>query len=198
MPPFLGAGMGTGIRDVFNLAWKIFLVIRGKADEKLLETYQLEREPHANWTIQQAKLIGEMMEQYSYREKGEKYVPSSKGYGEVFPHLSRGYYGDPSDGLIATPFCRFNLDSSKKDSDEYFGWNFGLISKKKLTKEINLILKKMNIKVLSVNDNKLKNYFKDANYLLIRPDKYLFSRSKTNSELKEALSELEKQFSLIT
>ena len=198
MPPFLGAGMGTGIRDVFNLAWKIFLVIRGKADEKLLETYQLEREPHANWTIQQAKLIGEMMEQYSYREKGEKYVPSSKGYGEVFPHLSRGYYGDPSDGLIATPFCRFNLESSKKDSDEYFGWNFGLISKKKLPNEINLILKKMNIKVLSVNDNKLKNYFKDANYLLIRPDKYLFSRSKTNSELKEALSELEKQFSLIT
>ncbi len=198
MPPFLGAGMGTGIRDVFNLAWKIFLVIRGKADEKLLETYQLEREPHANWTIQQAKLIGEMMEQYSYREKGEKYAPSSKGYGEVFPHLIRGYYGDPSDGLIATPFCRFNLDGSKKDSDEYFGWNFGLISKKKLTKEINLILKKMNIKVLSVNDNKLKNYLKDANYLLIRPDKYLFSRSKTNSELKEALSELEKQFSLIT
>ena len=198
MPPFLGAGMGTGIRDVFNLAWKVYLVIKGKAGENLLETYQLEREPHANWTVQQAKLIGEMMEQFSYREKGEKYVPSNTGYGEVFPHLANGYYGDPTDGLIATPFCRFNLDSSEKDSDEYFGWNFGLISKKKLPKEINLILKKMNIKFLSVNDNKLKNYFKDANYLLIRPDKYLFSRSKTNSELKEALSELEKQFSLIT
>ena len=198
MPPFLGAGMGTGIRDAFNLAWKIYLIIKGMAEENLLETYQQEREPHANWTIQQAKLIGEMMEQYSYREKEKKYVPSSKGYGEVFPHLTRGYYGDPSDGLIATPFCRFDLDHSRKDSDEYFGWNFGLISKKKLPKEINLILKKMNIKVLSVNDNKLKNYFEDANYLLIRPDKYLFSRSKTNSELKEALSELEKQFSLIT
>ena len=37
------------------------------------------------------------------QRKGEKYVPSSKGYGEVFPHLSRGYC-DPSDGLIATPF----------------------------------------------------------------------------------------------
>ena len=198
MPPFLGAGMGTGIRDAFNLAWKIYLIIKGMAEESLLETYQQEREPHANWTIQQAKLIGEMMVQFSYREKGEKYVPSSKGYGEVFPHLTKGYYGDPSDGLIATPFCRFDLDHSGKDSDEYFGWNFGLITKKKLTNEINLILKKMNIKVLSVNDNKLKNYFKDANYLLIRPDKYLFSRSKTSSELKEALSELEKQFSLIT
>jgi 2-polyprenyl-6-methoxyphenol hydroxylase-like FAD-dependent oxidoreductase len=198
MPPFLGAGMGTGIRDVFNLAWKIFLVIKGKANVNLLETYQLEREPHANWTIQQAKLIGEMMEQFSYIEKGEKYVPSNAGYGEVFPHLTNGYYGDPTDGLIATPFCRFDLDGSKMDSDEYFGWNFGLISKKKLPKEINLILKKMNIKFLLVNDNKLKDYFKDANYLLIRPDKYLFSRSKTNSELKEALSELKKLFSLIT
>jgi 2-polyprenyl-6-methoxyphenol hydroxylase-like FAD-dependent oxidoreductase len=198
MPPFLGAGMGTGIRDAFNLAWKIFLVINGKASESLLETYQLEREPHANWTIQQAKIIGEMMEQYSYREKGEKYIPSNTGYGEVFPHLTNGYYGDPTDGLIATPFCRFNLNGSKNDSDGYFGWDFGLISKKKLTKEIDLILKKMNIKVLIVNHPKLKNYFKDANYLLIRPDKYLFSRSKTNSELKEALSELEKQFSLIT
>ena len=48
MPPFLGAGMGTGIRDVFNLAWKINLVIKGEAGENLLETYQLEREPHAN------------------------------------------------------------------------------------------------------------------------------------------------------
>ena len=69
MPPFLGAGMGTGIRDAFNLAWKIYLIIKGMAEENLLETYQQEREPHANWTIQQAKLIGEMMVQFSYREK---------------------------------------------------------------------------------------------------------------------------------
>ena len=200
MPPFLGAGMGTGIRDVFNLAWKIYLVIKNKAEENLLETYQQEREPHANWTIQQAKIIGEMMEQFSYREKGEKYIPSNTGYGEVFPHLSKGYHGDPSDGLIATPFPRFNIIRSKKDSDEYFGWNFGLISKKKLPKKIYSITKKMNIKVLFVKNNNinLKNYFEEANYLLVRPDKYLFSRSKTILELKEALCELEKQFSLIT
>ena len=80
----------------------------------------------------------------------------------------------------------------------HFGWNFGLITKKKLTREIDLILKQMNIKVLIVTHPKLKNYFEGANYLLIRPDKYLFSRSKTTSELKKALSELENQFSLIT
>jgi 2-polyprenyl-6-methoxyphenol hydroxylase-like FAD-dependent oxidoreductase len=36
-------GMNTGIQDGYNLAWKMALVIRGKADEKLLGTYNEER-----------------------------------------------------------------------------------------------------------------------------------------------------------
>lgn len=36
-------GMNTGIQDAYNLAWKMALVIRGKMDEKLLETYNEER-----------------------------------------------------------------------------------------------------------------------------------------------------------
>lgn len=36
-------GMNTGIQDGYNLAWKLALVIRGKADESLLETYGQER-----------------------------------------------------------------------------------------------------------------------------------------------------------
>jgi len=36
-------GMNTGIQDAYNLAWKMALVIRGKADQKLLETYNEER-----------------------------------------------------------------------------------------------------------------------------------------------------------
>jgi 2-polyprenyl-6-methoxyphenol hydroxylase-like FAD-dependent oxidoreductase len=36
-------GMNTGIQDGYNLAWKLALVIRGKADERLLETYNEER-----------------------------------------------------------------------------------------------------------------------------------------------------------
>ena len=36
-------GMNTGIQDAYNLAWKMALVIRGLADEKILETYNEER-----------------------------------------------------------------------------------------------------------------------------------------------------------
>jgi FAD binding domain len=39
--------MNTGLQDAYNLAWKLALVIRGKAEEKILETYQQERLPIA-------------------------------------------------------------------------------------------------------------------------------------------------------
>ena len=35
--------MNTGIQDVYNLAWKLALVIKGRAAAKLLETYDEER-----------------------------------------------------------------------------------------------------------------------------------------------------------
>ena len=35
--------MNTGIQDGYNLAWKLALVIRGKAGERLLQTYNEER-----------------------------------------------------------------------------------------------------------------------------------------------------------
>jgi 3-(3-hydroxy-phenyl)propionate hydroxylase len=50
-PPFFGQGMCHGMRDVANLAWKLALVIGGKADAALLETYQPERDPHVRAVI---------------------------------------------------------------------------------------------------------------------------------------------------
>lgn len=44
-PPSGGFGMNTGIQDAHNLAWKLALVLRGKADPKLLTaTYEAGEE----------------------------------------------------------------------------------------------------------------------------------------------------------
>jgi 2-polyprenyl-6-methoxyphenol hydroxylase-like FAD-dependent oxidoreductase len=40
-------GMNTGLQDAYNLAWKLASVIRGRAQEKMLETYHEERLPIA-------------------------------------------------------------------------------------------------------------------------------------------------------
>jgi 2-polyprenyl-6-methoxyphenol hydroxylase-like FAD-dependent oxidoreductase len=44
-PPTGGQGMNTGIQDAYNLAWKMALVLRGVADDKLLDSYEAERRP---------------------------------------------------------------------------------------------------------------------------------------------------------
>jgi 2-polyprenyl-6-methoxyphenol hydroxylase-like FAD-dependent oxidoreductase len=41
--PAGGQGMNTGMQDVFNLAWKLAMVIRGTAKPSLLDSYSIER-----------------------------------------------------------------------------------------------------------------------------------------------------------
>ncbi|TFV91789.1 bifunctional 3-(3-hydroxy-phenyl)propionate/3-hydroxycinnamic acid hydroxylase [Blastococcus sp. CT_GayMR20] len=60
-PPFVGQGMGLGLRDVHQLVWKLADVLDGAADEELLDTYQAEREPHARALIRVALLLGRLM-----------------------------------------------------------------------------------------------------------------------------------------
>lgn len=50
-PPTGGQGMNTGIQDAFNLAWKLGLVISGKAHPGLLDSYEAERRPVAQEVI---------------------------------------------------------------------------------------------------------------------------------------------------
>lgn len=45
--PFGGQGMLTGIGDAENLAFKLALVVLGKADDRLVDTYEAERRPLA-------------------------------------------------------------------------------------------------------------------------------------------------------
>ncbi len=60
MPPFLGQGMCSGVRDAQNLAFKLDLVLAGARDAELLETYQSEREPHVRAVIEKGIELGRM------------------------------------------------------------------------------------------------------------------------------------------
>jgi putative polyketide hydroxylase len=50
--PIGGLGMNCGIGDVDNLSWKLAAVVAGWADESLLDTYEAERQPVAELTVQ--------------------------------------------------------------------------------------------------------------------------------------------------
>jgi putative polyketide hydroxylase len=54
MPPTGGWGGNTGIQDAHNLAWKLAFVLDGRAGPELLETYEEERHPIGELTVEQA------------------------------------------------------------------------------------------------------------------------------------------------
>jgi 3-(3-hydroxy-phenyl)propionate hydroxylase len=60
-PPFIGQGMGAGLRDAMNLAWKLAGVLRGDLPGSVLDTYERERKPHVRTMIRRAKLMGTAM-----------------------------------------------------------------------------------------------------------------------------------------
>jgi 3-(3-hydroxy-phenyl)propionate hydroxylase len=60
-PPFVGQGLVAGLRDVGNLSWKLSLASRGLLGANVLESYDIERRPHARKIINLARFMGKLV-----------------------------------------------------------------------------------------------------------------------------------------
>ena len=60
-PPFIGQGLCAGVRDAANLSWKLAGVLDGSLAERVLNSYEAERKPHATALIRLAKIVGTAM-----------------------------------------------------------------------------------------------------------------------------------------
>lgn len=67
-PPFVGQGLGSGLRDVANLSWKLAAHAAGAPDE-VLDTYAAERAPHTRALILRAVMIGRAMTSTTIRAR---------------------------------------------------------------------------------------------------------------------------------
>jgi 3-(3-hydroxy-phenyl)propionate hydroxylase len=62
MPPFLGQGMCSGIRDADSLSWRLSLILKGLAATDLLDDYETERSVHVQHIIQGAMFLGRVIQ----------------------------------------------------------------------------------------------------------------------------------------
>ncbi len=105
MPPFLGQGLCSGLRDGVNLAWKLALVKEGRANDSLLDSYHAERLPHATGVVHHAVDTGRLIDHLA-ATGGDGNTTAGYGGGRPFPILTDGVLlpGHPSVGRqIANP-----------------------------------------------------------------------------------------------
>ena len=110
-PPFLGQGLAAGLRDAVNLAWKLDLVLRGLAHDRLLDTVEVERQPHTEAVIRFAIELGKVLCQLdsdaaAERDRGLRQVvrrrrSSSRLYGDGVIHRAAETSPDPLAGTLS-------------------------------------------------------------------------------------------------
>ncbi len=100
-PPFLGQGMCQGIRDAGNLAWKLEHVIRARAPEALLDSYEAERRPHVIETTRIATAFGRMMSERDPAQARERDAQMRDARGGVPTILRQSLIPGLAHGLLA-------------------------------------------------------------------------------------------------
>ena len=88
MPVWQGQGYNSGIRDAANLGWKLAAVVSGRADDGLLDTYDVERRKHARAMIDLSTMVGRVISPTNRRVasardlivRSASIVPSLKRY----------------------------------------------------------------------------------------------------------------------
>lgn len=88
MPVWQGQGWNSGMRDATNLAWKLADVATGRCGDALLDSYSVERQPHAKAMIDISVAFGRMVKPTNHllssvrdiAAKTLNVVPSIKAY----------------------------------------------------------------------------------------------------------------------
>lgn len=63
MPPWAGNGMQSGIRDAFNIGWKLIEVLGDRLPPSVLDTYEIERAPDVERYTQMSIGLGRIIKQ---------------------------------------------------------------------------------------------------------------------------------------
>lgn len=106
MPPFMGQGMCSGMRDAKNLAWKLDLVLSGLADQTLLDTYEAERRPHvADWTVisLESGRLSCVVDPEEARRRDDAFRDGFRPPIPEFPQLNTGVLHHDTRGHVVAP-----------------------------------------------------------------------------------------------
>ncbi len=109
--PLGGQGMNTGIQDAFNLGWKLGLVLDGRAQASLLETYDPERRPVGKHVLDSTN---EMQVATSWRnpalQKVRNSLAKAAGHLQIVRHAMVAEMGETAYTYRRGPLAHEHID----------------------------------------------------------------------------------------
>lgn len=216
MPPFMGQGMCSGVRDAANLAWKLDLVLRHGVDDVLLDSYEVERKPHVGAIIDQAVALGRiscMTDPVAAAERDDALLRGLVPPPPPFPWIKDGILHP--EGAVPDLVGRLGPqgiisgDAREGRADDIVGAGWQLISRDDVSAQLSAashrIMRTLDIKPVVVGADRLGDHddvyarflsVDGASALLVRPDFYVFAAPARMDQLDTVLEDLASRLGL--
>ena len=221
MPPYLGQGACSGIRDAANVAWKFDLVLSGKASPDLLDAYEVERKPHVANMMKTAVMLGKVantksravafIRDLAFRFKLVPPPPPFPAFIEGVVQADRSSKAGKVLGSVP-PQGFVEVGGKRQRVDEVVGYRFALLARsnpaKLLSPDQLAFLADLDCRILTIGgdgsaeatqvsdlDGVYDAYFKDMDVfaMLTRPDTNLFGVARSSSQLGSLIEELKQK-----
>ncbi|MFF5147679.1 bifunctional 3-(3-hydroxy-phenyl)propionate/3-hydroxycinnamic acid hydroxylase [Streptomyces sp. NPDC013157] len=190
-PPFVGQGLCSGLRDAHNLTWKLARVLQQGADERLLDTYESERRPHARHVVRLAVAMGWAMT--GGQDGAAAIRRRALAAACRIPGLTERAGRDLSPPLTAGPLVRrgvtrrlagtmcpqpwVNVDGQRTRLDELLGDSFTMLTATETGPSLTALAHSLGIRALGVadlgDDGTLAAWLRAgrADAVVLRPDR---------------------------
>ena len=216
MPPFMGQGMCAGLRDDWNLTWKLDMVLDGRASDRLLDSYQTERAPHVSDLIDLSMYLGRMIcqpDEMKAAERDAEFFAGTAPPPPAFPQLTRGLLRHRPDGGLAaaagtlSPHSQGILAGRRGRLDDLVGGGFVLVARSAemlddLSPVARRTIERLRISTLALDglpddkrvfldhDGRHGQFLEDHGLcaMLVRPDYYLFGGATTPGDISDLVN----------
>ncbi|WP_425644221.1 bifunctional 3-(3-hydroxy-phenyl)propionate/3-hydroxycinnamic acid hydroxylase [Agrobacterium leguminum] len=206
MPPFMGQGMCAGLRDAWNLGWKLNRVLDFSAADSLLDTYEAERSPHVDAVIRISMAMGQVIcvpDPEAALSRDNAFFAGILPPPPVFPPLSGGITARDSDGgpmgfageLL--PHDDLERDGVKLRLDDLTGRHFALITRIATDEER---LRRLGIRQVVLGERgwrdingRLSGWLESRGCVayVARPDFYAFGSAVNTGEIEALMAAFE-------
>jgi 3-(3-hydroxy-phenyl)propionate hydroxylase/flavoprotein hydroxylase len=214
----MGQGMCAGMRDAWNLSWKLGLVLDGKARESLLDTYTAERRPHVTDIIKASIYLGQIIciaDPDKAAERDRAFLDGTAPPPPPFPSLVEGLLHDPASDPLAgklSPHGTVSMKGRTGRFDDLVAPGFTLLSRagdvgRALDARQRALLAAVGARIVTIADAQSADDQADiidldgkfvpfmASHgvaaMLVRPDFYIFGSAATLADLGAVVDALE-------